>query len=154
VEVKFRMSEALDTRKVLPGKQGKLFTGTGKFLAQVNTFQVQINVTNTDYQPAGQALVQAVMISYTVTLTFTETVIKDADLFQKFMTDIRAGKQPDFDFQGVITGHNGSENREVFRRCVPDGAIDLQNVSIGDIINRAWSFRVNEVPDMQSYLDQ
>ena len=144
----------LDTRKILPGKQGKLFTGDGTFLAQVNTFQAQINITNTDYQPAGSALVQAIMMSYTVTLTFTETVVKDADVFKKVMDAIKAGQQPELDFQGVITGHNGSEERQIFRRCVPDGAIDLQNVSIGDIISRAWSFRVNEAPDMQSYLDQ
>lgn len=144
----------LDPRKLLPGKNGKLFTGDGVFLATVNTFQAQININNTDYQPAGSGIVVAVMMGYTITLTFTETVVNDAEVFKKVMDDIRAGKQPNLDFQGVITGHNGSENRESFRNCVPDGAIDLQNVNIGDIITRAWNFRVNEAPNIQSYLEQ
>lgn len=46
-----------------------------------------------------------------------------------------------------------SDGRYVFRGCVPDGDIDIANVTPGEIINRAWSFRVNEVPDLQELLD-
>lgn len=148
------MSQQLDPRKILPGKQGKLMTGDGKFLATVNTFQAIININNSDYQPAGSFLVVAIMMGYTVALNFTETVVNDAELFKKLMDDIKAGKQPNLDFQGVITGLNGSENRQIFRSCVPDGSIDLQNINVGDIIQRSWGFRVNETPDMQSYLQQ
>jgi hypothetical protein len=144
----------IDPRKILPGKNGKLFTGDGVFMAEVPTYQVQININNSDYQPAGSFLVVAIMMGYTVALTFTETVVKDATVFKKVMEDLKAGKQPSLDFQGVITGHDNTENREIFRSCVPDGAIDLQSINVGDIISRAWSFRVNEAPDMQSYLGE
>jgi hypothetical protein len=46
-----------------------------------------------------------------------------------------------------------ADGRYVFRGCVPDGDIDIANVTPGEIINRAWSFRVNEVPDLQELLD-
>ncbi len=32
--------------------------------------------------------------------------------------------------------------------CVPDGSVDLQNLTPGEIIKRAWSFRCNASPEM------
>ena len=46
-----------------------------------------------------------------------------------------------------------ADARYIFRECVPDGAIDIANVTSGDIINRAWSFRVNRPPELQELLD-
>ena len=39
-----------------------------------------------------------------------------------------------------------------YRQCVPSGTIDLQNLSVGDIIKRAWSLFVNEPPELQKLL--
>jgi hypothetical protein len=144
--------ELLDPRKILTGKEGELYDEEGNFLAQVNTFQAQVNVTNTDYQPAGSALTVAVLTSYTVTLTFTETVINDADLLKAFVEKIRAGQQLEAAFQGKINGHDDTAGRQVFRACVPDGSIDLMNIQPGDILNRAWAWRCNEPPELQSLL--
>lgn len=82
------LQEELDTgkfdpRNILRGYDGELYDGDGNFLAEVNTWQSQINVTNSEYQAAGNKLAWAVMQSYTVTLTFTETVIGDASLLRK-----------------------------------------------------------------------
>ena len=44
------------------------------------------------------------------------------------------------------------DGRYIFRSCVPDGSIDIANVTPGEILNRAWSFRVNEPPELQSEL--
>lgn len=46
-----------------------------------------------------------------------------------------------------------ADGRYVFRDCVPDGDIDIANVTSGEIVNRAWSFRVNEPLDLQELLD-
>ena len=46
-----------------------------------------------------------------------------------------------------------ADGRYIFRECVPDGAIDIANVAPGDVLNRAWSFRVNEPPGLQDELD-
>ena len=92
-----------DPRSILRGYNGELYDGDGNFLAEVNTWQAQINFTNTDYQPAGSKLTWAVPQSYTVTLTFTETVIRDARLLQKVIAGLR-NNAPDavLNFMGVL----------------------------------------------------
>jgi len=144
--------EMIDARKLLTGRNGELYDEEGNFLAMVNTFQAQVNISNVDYRPAGEAISVAVFDSYSVTLTFQETVIKDAILLKKLVDALKAKKQLLANFQGVVRGHDATEQRMVFRSCVPDGAIDLQNIQPGDILNRAWSWRVNEAPDLQKLL--
>jgi len=96
-------SGAFDPRNILRGYNGELYDGDGNFLAEVNQWQAQINYTNTDYQPAGSKLTWAVPQSYTVTLTFTETVIRDARLLQKVIAGLR-NNAPDavLNFMGVL----------------------------------------------------
>jgi hypothetical protein len=142
---------SLDTRKVIPGFHGKLYDDQGNFLAQVNRWQCQISVTNTNYQPAGSAQEVGILQSYHVTLTFTETLVTD-DLIAAFVNALKNNQQPSFNFQGVIERPDGSTGRYVFRSCVPQGNIDLANVQPGQIMERAWSFDVNESPDLQSLL--
>jgi len=92
-----------DPRSILRGYNGELYDGDGNFLAEVNTWQAQINYTNTDYQPAGSKLTWAIPQSYTVTLTFIETVIRDARLLQKVIAGLR-NNAPDavLNFMGVL----------------------------------------------------
>jgi len=142
----------IDPRMILRGYDGELYSEDGDFLAQVNTFQAQINVTNADYNPAGSPLTVAVLQSYSVTLTLTETVIRDAQLLKTLVGELKAGRQPTFGFQGVLRGHDGTTGRYVFRSCVPDGAIDVANVAPGEVLNRSWSFRCNEPPELQELL--
>lgn len=96
-------SGTFDPRNILRGYNGELYDGDGNFLAEVNQWQAQINYTNTDYQPAGSKLTWAILQSYTVTLTFTETVIKDARLLQKVIAGLKKG-EPDtvLNFMGVL----------------------------------------------------
>lgn len=100
-------SGTFDPRNILRGYDGELYDGDGNFLAEVNTWQAQVNYTNTDYQAAGNKIAWAVPQSYTVTLTFTETVIKDARLLSKVIAGLKAG-EPDaaLNFMGVLRGHN------------------------------------------------
>lgn len=98
----------LDPRNILRGNDGELYDGDGNLLAEVNEWQAQYNVTNTDYQPGGKKLVWAVPVSYTVTLTFTETIIRDAILLKKLADGLRDGvPDPEFNFMGVIKSHRG-----------------------------------------------
>ena len=96
-------SGTFDPRNILRGYNGELYDGDGNFLAEVNQWQAQVNYTNTDYQPAGSKLTWAVPQSYTVTLTFTETVIRDARLLQKVIDGLR-NNAPDavLNFMGVL----------------------------------------------------
>ena len=102
-------SGAFDPRNILRGYDGQLFDGDGNFLAEVNTWQAQLNFTNTDYQAAGQKIQWAIPQSYTVTLTFTETIIRDASILAKVIAGIKAGSADAvLNFQGVLRGHNAA----------------------------------------------
>jgi len=142
----------IDARKVLTGKDGALYNDEGVMLATVETFQTQVNVTNAKYQPLGDAQEHEVFQAYGVTLTFTETVIADERFIQELFEGMRTGVMPAWNFQGVVKGRNGSEQRMIYRQCVPSGTIDLQNLSVGDTIKRAWSLFVNDPPELQSLL--
>lgn len=142
----------LDVRKLITGKDGRLFVttkkGTNLFLAEVDTFQSQLSPANTDYQPVGSALVYAVNTGYSVTLTLTEAVVRDDVMLTELIADLQNGYFPSFDFQGKMRRRDGQAERIVYRNCVPDGSIDLQNLTPGEIIKRAWSFRVNFTPEI------
>ncbi len=100
-------SGKFDPRNILRGHDGELYDGDGNFLAEVATWQAQIDITNSDYQAAGNKISWALMQSYTVTLTFTETAIRDAILLQKIIAGL-ANDAPDttLNFMGVLRGHN------------------------------------------------
>ena len=142
----------LDVRKLITGKDVRLFVttkkGTNLFLAEVDTFQAQLSPANTDYQPEGSALVYAVNTGYSVTLTLTEAVVRDDVMLTELIADLQNGYFPSFDFQGKMRRRDGQAERVVYRNCVPDGKIDLQNLNPGEIIKSAWRFRVNATPEI------
>lgn len=144
---------ATDTRKVLTGKDGALYNDSGTMLATVESFQAQVNVTNAKYQPLGDMQEHEAAQSYAVTLTFSQIVIEDDDFITEFMDALKEGTMPNWNFQGLVKGRNGSEQRMNYRSCIPSGTIDLQNLTVGDIIKRAWSFTVNEPPALQKLLN-
>ena len=145
----------LDVRQLITGKDGQLFVttraGVNIFLAEVDAFQAQLSPANTDYQPVGSALVYAVNTGYSVTLTLTEAVIRDDVMLEELINDIQRGYFPGYDFQGKLRRRDGQAQRIVYRWCIPDGTIDLQNLQPGEIIKRAWSFRCNASPEMLEF---
>jgi len=142
----------LDVRKLISGKDGQLFVTTRSrtsiFLAEADTFQTQVSPSNTDYQPVGSSLIYAVNTGYNVTLTLTEAVVRDDVMLDELLEDMQKGYFPTFDFQGKMRRRDGQAQRIVYRNCVPDGTIDLQNLTPGEIVKRAWSFRVNATPEL------
>jgi len=145
----------LDVRQIISGKDGQLFvttrtSGQNIFLAECDTFQAQLSPVNQDYQPVGSALIFAVNTGYSITLTLTEVVIRDDVLLGELINDIKQGYFPGYNFVGKLRRRDGQEERIVYNWCTPDGAIDLQNLSPGELVKRAWSFRVNASPDMLS----
>jgi len=142
--------QILDTRQLMSGKDGFMYInvdGTDFFMAQVDTFQVQASISNTDYQPVGSILSYAVPTGVSFSLTFSEAVISDQYVAKPIIDAIKDGKIPTFDFAGVCERPDGQKQRMTFKRCVPDGSIDLMNLTPGDILKRSFSFRINSVPD-------
>ena len=130
------MSEqTLDIRKLMTGKDGQLFiTGSDRsqiFLAEVDQFEARINFSNADYQPISSYLSISVPTSYTVTLTFSEAVIRDDVVLKPIYDALASGISPVFEFCGRFRTSSGY-NRQVFRECIPDGSVDLMSLKPGN----------------------
>lgn len=152
------MADMLDTRNVMTGKDGQLYvtdeTGKQYLMAEVDSFQAQINFTNTDIQPVGSYQSISVPVSYTVTLTVSEIVIRDDVMLKPIFTSLKSKKTPYFEFAGKVQNPQSKKyTREVFRDCIPDGSLDLMNFKPGEVVKRQWSFRVNGIPELQHYIN-
>ena len=141
-----------DARHARTGKDAGLYDGDGTLLASMETFASKATYNNVKYRPLGDPQEHETSDSYGITITVTEIVIEDIDMFKTLMESMKTGVTPQFVFQGVLIGLNGSEERVVYRECIPSGDIDLQNVANGDVIKRNWSFFVNGKPDLQKEL--
>ena len=139
-----------DVRKAISGKDGRLFVtnraGPNIFLAEVDTFQMQFSFKNADWQPVGSLLQYAIPTGCSVTLSFTETVIRDDVMVIELIEDMQKGYFPSFAFQGALRRRDGQAERIVFDNCVPDGSVDLMNITPGELVKRSWNFRVNSMP--------
>jgi hypothetical protein len=141
-----------DWRQVISGKDGQLFVTSSKgvniFLAEVDTFTIQVNTTNETYQPVGSYQTLHVPITYSVSLTLTEVVVRDDIMVDEFIDHFRDGVAPIFDFQGKLRRLSDNKaERIICRDCIPDGSVDLMSVSPGSIIKRSWTFAVNAPPE-------
>lgn len=146
-----------DSRKLMTGKDGQLYCtlsdGLQLFLSEVDSFTAQLAVSATTVQPVGSAQIFAVETGYTITLTFSEMVVRDDVLLKPLFDDLRNGRFPRFDFTGKMRRMiDGIEQRVNFTDCVLNGNVDLMNLQPGDIVRRNWSFQVNGAPDLQDYI--
>ena len=140
----------LDTRKLMSGKDARVFMeldGVQYFFSEVESFNLVMNVTNTDVQPIGSILQFAVGTGVNYYVTLSEMVVRDELTMMPIQNAIRAGKIPTFTFQAGAERWDGQEQRAVIRNCTPDGSIDLLNLVPGEIIKRNMSFRVNDIPE-------
>jgi len=147
-------SPAVDVRKVMSGKDGCLYDGDGNMLVTMESFSAQANVTNATFQPLGSAMERSSMTSYRVNLTMSEIVVHDNIFFAKIMEGLQTGIMPVFNFRGMIRSpYNGSKEQVVYYDCVPDGSIDIQNMTTGELYKRSWNFICNNPPVLQSRLE-
>jgi hypothetical protein len=134
----------------MTGKDGRLFVefdGKQTFLAEVDQFAVNMNVTNVDSQPVGSILVFAVPSGVSFSLSLSEMVVRDDLIMEPLVEAVRSGKIPTFNFQGGAERWDGQEQRMTFRNCTPDGEFNLLNLTPGEIIKRNQSYRINSVPE-------
>lgn len=143
---------ASDARHARTGKDAGLYDENGVLLASMESFTSKVTYNNAKYNALGDPQEHETANSYGITLAFVEIVIEDLEMFKTLMGALKSGITPQFVFQGVLQGLNGSEERVVYRECIPSGDIDLQNVANGDVIKRNWSLYVNGKPDLQKEL--
>lgn len=143
---------AKDSRHARNGSDGAIYSGDGEMLATVESFVSQVNFTNGSYKVLGMRNEVETAGSYKVTLQLTQVVIESDRMIRELIEALETGIMPVWNFQGTLQGLNGSEERVVYRDCIPSGTVDLQNLTVGDTVKRAWNFAVNRPPKLQSLL--
>ncbi|MCM1104897.1 MAG: hypothetical protein NC409_12425 [Clostridium sp.] len=144
---------ASDSRHARTGKDGAFYDEDGVLMASVEQFSSNVNWNNAKYSVLGDAQEHETANTYSVSLTMSQIVIES----DKFIVDMTKALEtqimPVYNFQGSLLGRNGSEERMIYRECIPSGQVDLQNVSVGDVVKRNWNFFVNRAPKLQSLLN-
>ncbi len=141
-----------DSRHARTGKDGAFYSKDGTLLATVEQFTSNVNWNNSKYSVLGDAQEHETANTFAVSLTMSQIVVEDDEFIQELMQALETQIMPTWDFQGTLLGRNSSEERVVYRDCIPSGQVDIQNVAVGDVIKRNWNFFVNRPPKLQSLL--
>lgn len=148
-------NNTLNTTELMTGKDGRLFVefnGKNVFLAEINTYAVNMNVNTTEKQPVGSILVHRIPTGVTFDLTYTEMVVRDDLIMEPLLAAIQNGQVPVYNFQGVAVKPDGQEQRIAFNNAVPNGTFGLQTLTPGEVIEREHSFALNSIPAFISSL--
>ena len=141
-----------DSRHARTGKDGAFYSKDGVLLATVEQFTSNVSWNNSKYSVLGDAQEHETSNTLAVSLSRSLMVVEDDEFIEELMEALETQIMPVWDFQGSLLGRNGSEERVIYRDCVPSGQVDIQNISVGDVIKRNWNFFVNRAPKMQSTL--
>ncbi len=141
-----------DARHARTGKDGAFYDADGVMLATVESFTSNVSWNNAKYSVLGDAQEHETANTFAVSLTMSQVVVEDDRFIQELMEALETQIMPSWSFQGTLLGRNDSEERVVYRDCVPSGQVDIQNVTVGDVIKRSWNFFVNRPPKLQSLL--
>lgn len=141
-----------DSRHARTGKDGAFYDKDGVMLATVESFTSYVNWNNAKYSVLGDAQEHETANTFAVNLTMSQIVVEDDRFIEELMEALETQIMPTWDFQGTLLGRNDSEERVVYRDCIPSGQVDIQNIAVGDVIKRNWNFFVNRPPRLQSLL--
>ncbi|MDE7425083.1 MAG: hypothetical protein K2N51_15590 [Lachnospiraceae bacterium] len=141
-----------DARHGRTGKDGAFYNKDGVLLATVESFTSNVTFNNAKYSVLGDAQEHETANTYSVNLTMSQVVVEDDAFFIELMEALDTQVMPSWNFQGSLLGRDGSEERVAYYECVPSGQIDIQNVSVGDVIKRNWNFFVNRAPKLTDLL--
>lgn len=148
-------NNTLNTTELMTGKDGRLFVEFNKknyFLAEINTYSVNMNVNTAEKQPVGSILVHRIPTGVTFDLTYTEMVVRDDLIMEPLLAAIQTGQIPVYNFQGVAYKPDGQEQRLSFNNAVPNGTFGIQTLTPGEVIEREQSFALNSIPSFISSL--
>jgi len=146
------MSNPTDTRKILTGKDGRLFIygtdGNSICLFTVPEFHIALDWQTTETQFVGNLVTTTVLTGVKPSLNFNEVIVSDEATFGRILDDLNNERTPMYDFQGLVGIDETHEQRVVCRECVPTGTMNLQDVVPGSILQRTFSFAINQLPEV------
>ncbi len=141
-----------DSRHTRTGKDGAFFDKDGVLLATVETFTSNVSFNNAQYSVLGDAQEHEAPNTFKISLTMSQVVIEDDRFIQELIESLSTQIMPVWNFQGSLTGRDGSDERITYYECIPSGQVDLQNITVGDVVKRNWNFHVNSAPALISKL--
>lgn len=141
-----------DARHARSGKDGMLYSEKGVPFAQMESFQAKAAFNNIKYNPLGQNREMEATGTVGVSITASEIVVIDGEMFNHVMAAVANGDSPVITMDGVIEGRNGSQERITYRECIFTGDNDIQNVATGDVLKRAFSLWCNGKVEPRSKL--
>lgn len=110
-----------DSRHARTGKDGAFYSEDGVLLATVDTFTSNVNYNNAKYSVLGDAQEHETANTFAVSLTMSQIVVEDDQFFVEVMEALETQIPPHWNFQGSLLGRNGSEERVVYKECIPSG---------------------------------
>ena len=146
-----------DSRHARTGKDGAFYNADGVLLASVESFTSNVTFNNAKYSVLGDAQEHETTNTYAVSLTMTQVVVEDDQFIVELVNALKTQIMPVWNFQGSLIGRNHSDKspsdeRVVYNDCIPSGQVDLQNISVGDVVKRNWNFFVNSPPSLTTLL--
>ena len=141
-----------DARHARSGKDAALYDENGVMFAQMESFQTKVSFNNIKYMPLGINREMEAQGTLGISITASEIVVEDGDIFNYLMDAVANGESPVITVDGVIQGRNGSEERVTYRECIFTGDNDIQNVATGDVLKRAFSWWCNGKVEPRSEL--
>lgn len=141
-----------DARHARTGKDGLFYSKSGIILASTESFSSNVTYNNAKYSVLGDAQEHETANTFGISLTMSQIVVEDDAFIIELMEAMKNQTMPVWGFKGSLRGRNGSEELVVYDECIPSGQVDIQNISVGDVIKRNWNFFVNRPPDLQKEL--
>ena len=90
----------LDPRKIITGKDSRIFVGIGDdlptFLAEAASWTASLSFTNAEVQPLMSMVSVAVPASVSISITLEEIVVRDDVMLEPLITALRRGITPWF----------------------------------------------------------
>ena len=136
-------SAPIDARHSRSGKDAMLYNEDNIPFAQVDSFTTKASFNTYNYNPLGQNRELKADGSVGVSITISEIVVIDGELFNAVIAAVQNGESPVLTLDGVIQGRNETEERVTYRECLLDGDNDIQNVSTGDVLKRNFNLWCN-----------
>lgn len=142
-----------DSRHARAGKDGAVFNQDGVLIASIDTFSAQANFSNAKYSVLGNPQEFETLNTFGISINTSRVLVESDEFLQDIIEFMNNPQQlPEWMFQGTVDGLNGSEERIVYPQCVPTGTIDLQNITVGDVLKRQMNFFCNGRPQINSLL--